>query len=685
MVKSEKLFSFAVVADTHLNQNDFECNSPFEVNKLANARLRYVIDDLNSRDIKYVIHLGDIVHPVPSMGQLYRDSAAVFHEQVSGLKHPLHIIPGNHDVGDKPLKWGPAGTVRQSFLDAWQEHFGEHYFKVESSGIVCLGINAQVLGSGLPLEQEQNHWLIQTLDQHRQNRVFLFSHYPPFLHDANEVEHYDNLGEASRSLILELVEKYQIEGVFAGHVHHFWYHNYQGCHCYLLPSTTFTRQDYSEMFHIGPAPEFGRNDADKLGYLLVHVYHEGHVIEMVRCHGEVKQSKERVIGREVEKPDRLNPVNPATNGIPLMGFDLRHDWCEKIQIPATGGLDEFDRKWVRNDYGLLALMEMGVKRLRIPFADLIDPERRQRLYALAGLGFEFDLYSFGQPSPIAMATLEQHHQLVQSWELAMRPEDMSGLDGQCYKSCQKLGVELLYSPLRQKSEIVSSGQQYYHVINHGFTIRDSDLLHRAKEQGIAEQFDGVIFRCGYQDDLNALLDCCLDLQESANLTTSIHFRLASDDPSQYPEDEQSICHRTAALMCRLWQLSGGQNIRAFCDSLTDNDRGYFPRKGVLDRRFNPGSGYYVVKNLHGLFNLLGEVISSESTKLPDGDQMFKVEAANGKLHMVLSTSYEGFDQSPFGDKSRWLNWQKCAFETTPFFSETDDNQKWPYLCIELNS
>ena len=33
------LFSYAVVTDTHLNQGETECNSPFEVNRLANALL----------------------------------------------------------------------------------------------------------------------------------------------------------------------------------------------------------------------------------------------------------------------------------------------------------------------------------------------------------------------------------------------------------------------------------------------------------------------------------------------------------------------------------------------------------------------------------------------------------------------------------------------------------------------
>ena len=56
-----RLFTYAVVTDTHLNQGETECNSPFEVNKLANGRMRHVVRDLNRRDLEFVIHLGESV------------------------------------------------------------------------------------------------------------------------------------------------------------------------------------------------------------------------------------------------------------------------------------------------------------------------------------------------------------------------------------------------------------------------------------------------------------------------------------------------------------------------------------------------------------------------------------------------------------------------------------------------
>ena len=63
----KRLFTFAVIADSHLNQDELDCNSPFPVNKLANRRMRHVVHDLNRRDVAFVVHLGDLIHPVPAV------------------------------------------------------------------------------------------------------------------------------------------------------------------------------------------------------------------------------------------------------------------------------------------------------------------------------------------------------------------------------------------------------------------------------------------------------------------------------------------------------------------------------------------------------------------------------------------------------------------------------------------
>ena len=68
----------------------------------------------------FVIHMGDLVHPVPghpTFGQVAED----FNKLYQTVKSPLHIIPGNHDCGDKKISWMPAVQVNDAFLE-------DHYF-----------------------------------------------------------------------------------------------------------------------------------------------------------------------------------------------------------------------------------------------------------------------------------------------------------------------------------------------------------------------------------------------------------------------------------------------------------------------------------------------------------------------------------------------------------------------------
>ena len=64
---NKPLFSFAVIADTHTRPEEGDLSSPWQVNALANDRCRYVTAVLKHLQPAFVIHLGDVVHPVPAL------------------------------------------------------------------------------------------------------------------------------------------------------------------------------------------------------------------------------------------------------------------------------------------------------------------------------------------------------------------------------------------------------------------------------------------------------------------------------------------------------------------------------------------------------------------------------------------------------------------------------------------
>ena len=622
-----RLFTYAVIADTHLNQGETECNSPYEVNRLANARMRYVVRDLNARDVAFVVNLGDLVHPVPAVPGLYERAANEFLGQVKDLRHKLYLVPGNHDIGDKPVAWGPAGVVRNEFLDLWRQYFGEHFYAFDSGGCHFVVINAQIINSGLDAEAAQRTWLERDLATHKGARIFVNIHYPPYLTFPNEDEHYDNIAEPGRSWLLRLIEVVGVEALFAGHVHNFWYCRHARTDFYYLPSTAFVRHDYSELYRIGPGPEAGRNDAPKLGYFLVHVHERGHTCEIVRTYG-------RAVGPEAPliRPEaKVVPLHPRENWRAPLGFDLRQNWMEAVQISPSGGLDEFDRKHVRNDYGLMALWEMGVRNVRIPLRDLASAAVRDRVRVLMDHGQRFTLFSYCSIPDADMEVVRRHRDCVDAWEIAGPWEDFEQAIAGVMAVRADTGLPVYFSKLRSKEELEGDGEKYFHVINHGFTARDGAQIQRLTAAGI----DGAVFRVASEQSPWEEILAVAALCGATGLNASVHVRMSATNPATFQNDETWAAHRVAEALFAAVSVDG---TKVFIDTFDDADRGYFPRVGVVDRRFNPHLGFHVVRHLYAALNAEPAPLVARWTAAIKGARIFALKRDAGEAALVLPES-----------------------------------------------
>jgi len=347
------VFSFVVVADTHVNESDTLSTSPFETNHLANERARYVFQEIASmaEQPDFVIHLGDIVHPVPGL-PTFDDAVGLFKDIASPLKVPLHVIPGNHDIGDKRINWMPADQICDEYVDKYREAFGDDYFS------------------------------------------FVFMHYPPYIYSPDERGNYDNVDMPARAWLVEQLAKPNVEAIFAGHVHNYWYDTIGSADFYMLPSTAFLRHDFSEFYKIAPHTEFARGDVERFGYFKVDVFNDGHVAYSIKSYGG------RVAQNENLKEQRqIWLAHPKTSAFDSVGIELRHPWAESMQITSTGGVQEFGRKWARNDYPLLALTEMGVRLCKVPDIDVSETESRARMKTLANTGQRFVVTTLGAPRP----------------------------------------------------------------------------------------------------------------------------------------------------------------------------------------------------------------------------------------------------------------------------------------------
>ncbi len=603
----EKLFTFVVYTDSHVNQSEHESMSPHEVNKLANGRHRHVLNEINRISPDFAIHLGDLVHPVPVM-DIYADAADRFHEQTKELECPLHLIPGNHDVGDKPIKWGPAEVVSDKSLALWEKHFGPHFHSFEHNGCKFILLNAQIINSGLAADRAQRDWLESELDSSAGKRIFVCIHYPPFVFSPEELEYYDNIAEPGRSWLLGLFERHSVEASFSGHVHNFWYHRHADTQLYILPSITFVRHDYSEMYRVPAGTEAGRNDEVKLGYYIVDVHEGGHMCHPIRTYGQI-------LAPDAPKPEpkkSVPPIHPLQNSHTALGIDLRQPWAEIVAIQPSGGLDEFARKIVRNDYPLQALWEMGISRLRVPLQDLTDPQVRSRMADLRDLGMRFTAFSFEIPKDIYRDALVNHGHLLEAWEVGFAWSDFDEIRDGIKTLKGEVDLKIFLTKLRSKEDLETDGQRYYHVINHGFAVSDreamEDVLNNPANAGLV---DGFVFRVARERDAWSEIQAIGSLVEALNTRASIHVRLSTANPAGEAVDDLANANLVAETL--LASLPHA-NLTSYLDTLADADRGYFVHTGLVDRRFNPRLGLKVVRHLHsaltevkGPFTRLGKV------------------------------------------------------------------------------
>ena len=531
--------TFAVITDSHVKLDSGDHSSPYPSSRQASDRNRYVIGQLNGLAPDFVIHLGDLVQPVPVL-PAYRPAMGLARSILEELKMPLHVIPGNHDVGDKPLDCLPAPLVNQAGLDLFAQFCDGSYRSFDWGGWHFVLLNTPVMNSGLPAEVGQQEWLEEDLGRAAQagQQILMFLHYPVFLHDAGEQEHYDNLGEPARSWLLRLIAAHGVQAVFSGHVHHFFYNRVARTELFVLPALAFVRQDYSELFPVDPADEYGRNDSSKLGFLLVQLSGSQMDWELVRTYGATEAQPPaysvgpRWLWRRTREASRLS-----------LGVYLRHSWATTVSLPY-GNVDEFARKQARNDYPLLALHEMGIRSLRIPLRDFEDSTIASRIDHWRQAGFRFTAFGFGVPSDLQLAMLEKHGPALAELEWIVAPGSEQAVVDRLRPTVQHAATRLLVSPFESSQQYdPRQGATFNHFVGHGLKVTDRESFERLCQawRGVA---DGFVFRAGPGERPWEVAQEATRLAASLNTVAVVHVRMQwSVNPAEVCDDQVALVGR----------------------------------------------------------------------------------------------------------------------------------------------
>jgi 3',5'-cyclic AMP phosphodiesterase CpdA len=195
------------ISDTHL----------FDAGGVTAENAGRVVDFVNETlrpDL--VVHTGDVVGLSPDHDGDRRAAVAV-HAQ---LRAPLLVVPGNHDVGDPgDTPWMGLG-VTSARVAEHRRVFGEIPFLESFGDWGVLGLNSQVVGSGLAEEQEQWEWLERTLAAPGPRKLLLFMHMPLWAPlGFGEATVAVSLADVDRERLLSLPGSHRLRGVGNGHLH----------------------------------------------------------------------------------------------------------------------------------------------------------------------------------------------------------------------------------------------------------------------------------------------------------------------------------------------------------------------------------------------------------------------------------------------------------------------------------
>jgi len=196
-----------VVSDSHLSARTPE----------ADAHWDAVVDHVTSVAPDLVVHAGDI----STDGEVVPEDLAYARAQLDRVPAPLAVVPGNHDVGDGAA-WAldGAAVVGAETLGRYRAVFGSDRFSVEVGRWRLLGLDAMVLGTGEPDEDEQWAWLENEVGRiPRGTPVGVVLHKPLLPMDGDRDRPGRYVPEPARARLADLLASVDARLVVSGHVH----------------------------------------------------------------------------------------------------------------------------------------------------------------------------------------------------------------------------------------------------------------------------------------------------------------------------------------------------------------------------------------------------------------------------------------------------------------------------------
>jgi alkaline phosphatase D len=206
---SDRVFTVLQISDTHLSQRI----PRFNANWAAAARA------MAGEAAELIVHTGDAALDGPDHPADLDFAASALRYGIGAEGPRLRCVPGNHDVGDRPMV-APHQPTTDGRIAAHAAALGPCTWVDDAPGWRLIGINTQVLGTGTAAEATQAALLAEAALTLGDRMLALFMHKPPFLDHADEPDAgYWTVPPAERGGLAPLLGHRQLRLVASGHLH----------------------------------------------------------------------------------------------------------------------------------------------------------------------------------------------------------------------------------------------------------------------------------------------------------------------------------------------------------------------------------------------------------------------------------------------------------------------------------
>lgn len=179
--------------------------------------LERIIALINRIEPAFVVHSGDVAILDPDSEE-DRNAAA---RLLAGIRAPLRVLPGNHDVGEGMANaWAGLETTSER-LAAFVAVFGDDHWVELVGAWAVIGLDSEVMGSGLPEEAAQWAWLEGVPELVGERPTLVFTHKPVWNPYPFESEHNIAIPAASRDRLLAALAAVDVRSFGSGHLHHY--------------------------------------------------------------------------------------------------------------------------------------------------------------------------------------------------------------------------------------------------------------------------------------------------------------------------------------------------------------------------------------------------------------------------------------------------------------------------------